>query len=291
MRSDAQVAWWTTATHDKQARDDAAIAADIVIARHAAMARERNAATQRIILRCATLIHRVAYRFRRHGCGFEDLMQEGAIGVMRAIEDFDPERGATFATYASLWIRSVVQRAALEHDRIVRVPARTLQRAYRASAQRRAFAARHGRDPETDELVHVLKSAGKKADETCDAADLDDAKRAAYISYAWLDAPAAGGNGDNLHDVFVDPAQDTAFSEDHVHLARLLEDLPEHQRDIIRAHFGIDREEETLGAIGERMGVTGEYVRRIEEKILELLRKRATRSPSRPPPAASRSKT
>lgn len=290
MRSDTSVAWWTTTTRNMEALSDAAVAANIDTARHGTTPRDRDAATQRLVLHCAAIIRNIAFRYRKQSCGVDDLMQEGAIGVLRAIKDFDPERGAKFTTYASIWILSLIRDAARNQRRIVHVPSHALERVRRISKQRFTFLAKHGRNPEADELVLGLREAGIKADETCDVDALGETLRVTSISYAWLDAPTFDSE-DSLHDTLADPLQNNVSFENRRDIEVMVAGLPDRQREIISARYGIDGDEETPKEIGERLGVTRQCIEQIEDKALELLRKRATRSTTRPPPAASQTKT
>lgn len=244
-----------------------------------------RAAAERIIHANFGLVVRLARHYRGAGLPLADLVQAGAMGMLRALEDYDPER-AEFSTYAWHWIRSWIADAVCTESRVVRLPHRLHDAAYRINRVETRFAVQHGRAPEKEELLALLY--GPKEQEA-GAAMLDEVRRT-KAAYVWLDAPMRDADGDagleTYHNVFPAPEEeDVEHRVDHGQLRALVGALPERHAEVLRLRFGLDGPEHTLEEVGARHGITRERVRQIETQALHLLwwqfqkKKRHTRRP------------
>jgi RNA polymerase sigma factor (sigma-70 family) len=215
------------------------------------------------------LVAKCAHRYRNLGLSFMDLVQEGNLGLIRAIEKFEPERGFMFSTYAVWWIQQAMIRAIQNQRRTVRVPSHICEQQIRLRRIESELARRLGRDPTGEELAPQLGI-------TADAVEELVATLAPIRS---LNAPAPGLEDvefeDLLHDETVaDPTAALERGEQAAALAELLESLSPRERQVIDWRFGLSGGDEpsTLGEIGARLGLSRERVRQIEAAALMRLR-------------------
>ncbi|MCR9094168.1 MAG: sigma-70 family RNA polymerase sigma factor [bacterium] len=214
------------------------------------------------------LVIRSAKGFRNRGVPFLDLIQEGNLGLIRAVEKFDISRGYKFSTYAVWWIEQALIRAVAQHSRTVRVPSPVLdqQRALkRLEEARRAFSSE---EPTVSELAERMGLAPE------DAADLERSLASEISTHV----PVAGTDDLWLEDTLEAPA-DEDLDADHDGaalrrtLAEVLPALDDRAREVIDARFGLSGEPAaSLAQIGARLGVSRERVRQIERRALEQLR-------------------
>jgi RNA polymerase sigma factor (sigma-70 family) len=214
------------------------------------------------------LVIRSAKGFRNRGVPFLDLIQEGNLGLIRAVEKFDITRGYKFSTYAVWWIEQALIRAVAQHSRTVRVPSPILdqQRALkRLEESRRAF---------SSEEPTVAELAERMGLEPEDAADLERSLTSEISTHV----PVAGTDDLWLEDTLEAPAdEDPDAGHDGAALRRTLSDvlpsLDDRAREVIDARFGLSGEPAaSLAQIGARLGVSRERVRQIERRALEQLR-------------------
>jgi RNA polymerase sigma factor (sigma-70 family) len=233
-----------------------------------ARAGERQA-REALIERMLPLVNSIARGHRTAGLEQADLVQEGCVGILRALQRFDPDRGVPFSVYAALWIRQALQELRSDFIRPLRLPPKALrQLAQLKSEHYRIYADEH-RDPSLAELS------------TSTAIDPDqvEALVRADASTRSLDEPIGGLEGEigTLGDLLNDPLSHDRYEEALDSIAggqvrALLGHLTERERDIIDSRFGFERPAENLTAIGARLGISAERVRQIEERALTKMR-------------------
>lgn len=222
----------------------------------------------RIIEANLPLVFRYAERYRQPGVLFEDLIQDGSIGLMRAVERFDVGRGNRFMTYAIWWIRQACGRTMEDHARTVRLPVYIVDQVNRVASARASFQNREGAFPSIEELALELSvpvSHAKMLDRLRNrGVSIEEPAVAACL--AAMVAP----NG-------LSPLDAALARNANWIVSRVLETLPARQERILRSRFGIaGAEEKTLEEIGSMMSVTRERIRQIESKALSALGKRKT---------------
>ena len=229
-------------------------------------------AREELIQRLLPLVNSIARRYRTQGLERADLVQEGSVGILRALQRFDPDRGVPFSVYAALWIRQALQELRSDFIRPLRLPPKALrQLAQLKSAHYGIYADEH-RDASLAEL-----SASTDID-----LDQVEALLRADASTRSIDEPIGGLDGEigTLGDLLADPLSSDQYEEalDSIagrQLRALLGHLSERERDIIDSRFGFERSAENLTEIGSRLGISAERVRQIEERALTKMRQGA----------------
>jgi len=214
------------------------------------------------------LVVSIGKRYMNRGLPFSDIIEEGNLGLIKAVEKFNYARGFRFSTYASWWIRQFIERAIINQGKIIRLPVHVVERLNKYLSEVEQFVQELGREPKVYEIAERLKIAEE---------DVTDLKQLIRTTYS-LDSPISEHTDTFLRDVIEDPMGDspdktTEGVRRREDILEWVKDLQEKERTVIMLRFGLDGgEAQTLEEIGRTLALTRERVRQIETVALGKLR-------------------
>ncbi|WP_373318419.1 RNA polymerase sigma factor RpoS [Alteromonas salexigens] len=227
-----------------------------------------EASRKRMIVSNLRLVVKIARRYNNRGLALLDLIEEGNLGLIRAVEKFDPERGFRFSTYATWWIRQTIERAIMNQTRTIRLPIHVVKELNIYLRAARELSQKLDHEPTAEEIADALEKP------------VEDVSRMLRLNerITSVDTPIGGENDKALLDILADekeygPEENLQDSDIKCNIVKWLKDLNPKQREVLARRFGLmGYEPSTLEDVGAEIGLTRERVRQIQVEALRRLR-------------------
>lgn len=239
---------------------------EVVLA--AKIKRGNKEARQRMIRANLRLVVKIAHDYARYGLPLLDLISEGNIGLMKAVERFDPKKGGKFSTYAAWWIKQAIRRALANQSKTIRLPAHLVEKIGKMRRVEHKLTEKYGREPTAMELAKALGVAP----------DVISHWQTVSLKPTSLDAPIVEGDAGEFGEIVGDQRARLPFDEINdaqlrEEMEELLDRLDRREREILKYRYGLRGvREETLEDVGKRFKITRERVRQIQNEAIGKLR-------------------
>ena len=228
-------------------------------------------ARERLILSNLRLVQKIAQRYKNNGLDLEDLISEGNIGLVRAVEKFDPNKGSRFSTYATYWIRQAMTRALSNQSRVIRLPTHAVEKQSKIVKFIEAYKEENRDEPSLEEICEATKASKKLAKALLESG---------VTNIVSLDSEIGEDeNGSTLKDlveddVFMPPDMGVESNENIQNLVDFLNDLSRREKYILIYRYGLnDKDSETLETLARKYGLSRERIRQIQILATEKLKK------------------